>query len=384
MFFLWEILYNAAMKQNLRIPGPTPLPSAVLKAISKQVINHRGQTYEIIQKRIIENLRHFFQTHADIFLLTSSGTGGFDAAITNFCSVGDTIFSFSCGPFGDRFADAAEAYNTDVRRITFPMGAPIDIEVVRRTLAQHDNALRAVILTHNETSTGTINDIKAIAPIVKSHMKEPLLIVDAVSSLGAIDLPMDVLGIDVLITASQKAWMAPPGICMIAVSEKAWQCSVYSDIPNYYFDLKRMSEFAQKNQTPATPAVSTLVGLDASLQLMLKEGRENIFKRHIELMHYFRKEVRRIGLELFVADEHASPTVTSIKVPGGIDGKQWMKTLEEKYGLIVAGGMGELSGKIIRIAHMGNVTKHDLDATIYSLKRSLQQFFPSEHRNTRN
>lgn len=356
---------------NLRIPGPTPLPPQVLKAISSQMINHRGHKYEEIQKRVVENLQYFFQTKNDLFLITSSGMGGLETAIVNFFSPEDKIISFTCGDFGNRWADMARAFGAKVIQVQFPLGEAVAPEKVEQTL-KNEFQIKGVLVTFNETATGVLNPIAKITQLVKKSKDKPLLLVDAISGLGGADLPMDEFGIDVLVTASQKAWMAPPGFSMIAVSPKAWEFHLKATMPRYYFDLSLYKKFSQKNQTPATPAVSIIFGLDASLQLMRKEGRQNIFKRHRILMKYTREKVRKLGLELFVKDECASPTVTSIKIPEGIDGHEWLKILREKHGVVLAGGMGETKGKIIRIAHMGYVNKKDIDQAIKALKQSLK------------
>ncbi len=357
-------------KINLRIPGPTPLPAEVRKSLSQQMINHRSHDYEKIQERIVENLKYFFQTENEIYLLTSSGMGGLEAAIANFFSMGDKVIFFTCGEFGNRWADVARAFNLDVVQVKFSPSLAVDKNEVYHVLQMQDN-IKGVFFTLNETATGVLNAISEFAPIVTSHNSKPLLLVDAISGLGAIDLPMDKIGIDVLITASQKAWMAPPGLSMIAVSPKAWQRHAVSKLPKYYFHLTLFKEFAQKNQTPATPAVSTIFGLDASLQLMKKEGREKIFKRHLDLMKYTREKIRKINLELFVQDRDASPTVTSIKIPAGIDGHAWLAKMRDKYNVVLAGGMGETKGKIIRIAHMGYVNKKDIDQAVKAIQQSL-------------
>lgn len=356
--------------QNLRVPGPTPLPPEILEVISQQMINHRGHQYEEMQARVIENLKYFFQTKNDIFLLTSSGMGGLEAAITNFFSQADKIAAFTIGEFGNRWAEVARRFGANVIHIKFPPGQVVSKSEVSKVLSEHPD-LKGVLITHNETSTGGLNHISQLAPLIKSHPNNPLLLIDSISALGAVDLPMDKLGIDVLITASQKAWMAPPGIAMIAVSPYAWEKHLEAKMPRYYFDLSMFREFAAKNQTPATVAVSVIFGLDMALEMMKKEGREKIYERHLYLRDYFRDGARKLGLELFVSDDDASPTVTSIKMPTGVDGAQWLKILREKYHVVLAGGMGETRGKIIRIAHMGWVSKKDLEEVLIALKKSI-------------
>ena len=355
---------------NLRIPGPTPLPAQVLTSLSQQVISHRGKSFEKVYQDVVTNLQYFFQTKNPIYLLTASGTAGLETAIVNFFSPGDTVIFFTCGEFGNRWAEIGRRYGLNVNQVKFPEGTAVKKEVVQKTLEKAKN-LAAVFITHNETGTGVLNNLFEIAPLVKSHSLKPLLLVDSVSALGGVDLPMDKLGTDVLITASQKAWMSSPGMAMIAVSPYAWEKHQKSTFPRYYFDLSLYEKFSQKNQTPATPAVSVLFSLQTALSLMKKEGRKKIFKKHLELRDYFRRQIKKIGLKLVVSDNEASPTVTSIWPPEGVDETSWRKLLREKYDLVIAGGMGELKGKIVRVAHMGYVSKSDLDQVIDSFKKSL-------------
>lgn len=357
---------------NLRIPGPTPLPKKTLSSLSEQVISHRGKGYEEIQKSIVENLKYFFQTKNPIYLLTASGTGGLEFGVTNFFSPGDIVVNFTCGDFGNRWAEIGRRYGLKVNQVKFDEGTAVKKETVKKILKDVKN-LKGVFITHNETGTGVLNNLFEIAPIVKNHQDNPLLLVDSISALGGVDLPMDELGIDVLISASQKAWMSSPGLSMVAVSKYAREKHAASKMPRYYFDLSLYEKFAQKNQTPATPAVSVLYSLKTSLELMKKQGREKVFKKHVELRDYFRREVKKIGLKLVVKDEEASPTVTSIWPPEGVDESVWRKLLRDKYQTVIAGGMGGLKGKIIRVAHMGFVDKKDLDSVIAALKKSLKE-----------
>lgn len=359
---------------NLRIPGPTPLPPEVLHSLSAQMISHRGKKYEEIQSRVTDNLKYFFQTTNDIFLLTSSGMGGLEAAVSNFFSPCDKLLFFTCGEFGNRWAEVAFRYGGNVIHTKFTPGEAVNPEEVKEVLDANPDT-KGVFVTHNETSSGVLNPIAEIAKIVKTHSAKSLLLVDSISALGAVDLPMDKLGIDVLVSASQKAWMAPPGMAFIAVSSRAWEFHKKAQMPHYYFDITIYKEFAAKNQTPATPAVSTLFALDISLGMMRKEGKENIFQRHMSLMDYLRKGVKKIGLELFVKDENASPTVTSIKVPNGIDAKAWTDAIKTKYNIILAGGMGETKGKIIRVAHMGYVSQKELQEVLDALLKTKNNIY---------
>ena len=357
---------------NLRIPGPTPLPAQVLSSLSQQVISHRGKGFEKVYQDVIINLQYFFQTKNPIYLLTASGTAGLETSVVNFFSPGDSVIFFTCGEFGNRWAEIGKRYGLNVNQVKFPEGTAVRKEVVQKTLEKTKN-LAAVFITHNETGTGVLNDLFTIAPIVKNHPDKPILLVDSVSALGGVNLPMDDLEIDVLITASQKAWMSSPGISMVAVSDQAKKRQKTSKIPKYYFDLALYEKFSQKNQTPATPAVSILFSLQVALSLMKKQGREKIFKKHLELRDYFREQIKKMGLKLVVDDREASPTVTSIWPPEGVDEASWRKLLREKYDLVIAGGMGGLKGKIVRVAHMGYISKSDLDQVVDSFKKSLKE-----------
>ena len=357
---------------NLRIPGPTPLPAQVLTSLSQQVISHRGKSFEKVYQDVVTNLQYFFQTKNPIYLLTASGTAGLETAIVNFFSPGDTVIFFTCGEFGNRWAEIGRRYGLNVNQVKFPEGTAVKKEVVQKTLEKTKN-LAAVFITHNETSSGVLNDIKSIAPFIHTHPGKPLFLVDSISAMGAVNLPLDEWGIDVAVTASQKAWMAPPGIAMISVSPKARAREVHAKMPKYYFDLSLYREFSAKNQTPATPAVGVLFGLDKALSDMRKIGREKIFIKHLELRDYLRQGLRKLRLELFVPDKDASPTVTSIVIPQAIDYHRWLEILREKYGVVLAGGMGETKGKIIRVAHMGNVSLQDIKEVMAALKKSLQE-----------
>jgi len=336
------------------------------------MISHRGKGYEKIHQEVVENLQYFFQTKNPIYILTASGTAGLETAIVNFFSPGDSIVFFTCGEFGNRWAEIGRRFGLKVTQVKFTDGMAVKSQVVEKTLRGMKD-VAGVFITHNETSTGVLNNLFEIAPIVKNHPSKPLLLVDSVSALGGVDLPMDKLGIDVLISASQKAWMSSPGLAMVAVSPQAWDRHKKSTFPRYYFDLTMYDKFAQKNQAPATPAVSVLYSLQAALKIMRKEGREKIFKKHLDLRNYFRSEVKKLGLKLLVADIDSSPTVTSLFPPSGIDEKIWRDLLKSKRDLIIAGGMGELKGKIVRVAHMGFVSKSDLDQVLVAFKESLEE-----------
>ncbi len=353
---------------QLRIPGPTPLPDEILHTMSKQMINHRGPEFAEIMNRTTKNLKDMFQTKGDILLLTCSGTGGMEAAVVNTLSPGDKVLSAANGAFGDRFADIAEIFGAQVERLSFEWGTAVDPQEVRRVLSS-DAGIKAVLVTHNETSTAVTNDLAAISAVVREY--EKLLIVDAISSLGCIDLPTDKWGCDVVITGSQKGWMAPPGLAMVSVGPRAWQAQAQATMPKFYWDFAKAKKFLEKSQTPFTPSVSTFYALDAALELLQQEGLKNIFARHARIAAKAREAVKSLGLSLFADESCASNTITAVKATKGLDSKKLLKILREEYDTVLAGGQQRLDGKIFRIGHLGYVNEGDIDATIEALKAAL-------------
>ncbi len=356
--------------EKLRIPGPTPCPTEVLQAMTKQMINHRGDEFGQILNGVTAKLKQLFQTKNDVFLLTGSGTGGLEAAIVNTLSPGDKVLSVSIGVFGERFAAIARQFGAEVIPLQFEWGKPADADAVRQAL-QAEPAIKAVLVTHNETSTGVTNDLASISSAVKEFDK--LLLVDAISSLGSINLPIDDWHCDVTITGSQKGWMVPPGLAMVSVSQEAWQAHQTAKIPHFYWDFSRAKSYLEKGQTPWTPAISTVFALSVSLEMMLKEGLPNIIARHARVSKASRDGVKSLGLSLFAEESHASNTVTAIKAPNGLDVKKMLQILREEHQVILAGGQQELAGKIFRIGHLGWVTEDDISAVISALKVVLPQ-----------
>jgi aspartate aminotransferase-like enzyme len=356
---------------QLRIPGPTPIPDEILKTLSRQMINHRGPEFAEMINRTTDLLKEMFQTKGDVFLLTCSGTGGMEAAIVNTLSPGDRVLSASNGAFGDRFADIAEIFGTRVERLKFEWGEAVDPEEVRKSLSNNPD-VKAVLVTHNETSTGVTSDLEAISKVVREH--EKLLLVDAISGLGSIDLPTDKWGCDVVITASQKGWMVPPGLAMVSVSQRAWQANAQAKMPRFYWDFGKAKKFLDKGQTPWTPCVSAMYALDVALEMFKQEGLQNIFARHKLLGAKSRQAMKELGLSLFPKDErYASNTITAVSVPDGVDGKKLLKILREEYNTVLSGGQQKLDGKIFRIGHLGYVSESDINITVEAIKAALTQ-----------
>ena len=353
---------------QLRIPGPTPCPPQSLQAMSRQMTNHRGGEFAKILNSVTEKLKQAFQTKGDVFILTASGTGGLEAAIVNTLSPGDKVLSISNGAFGERFADIAEGYGAGVIRLSLEWGKPVDPDAVEKAL-QADGDIKAVLVTHNETSTGMTNRLGDISAIVKKF--DRLLLVDAISSLGCINLPTDDWHCDIVVTASQKGWMVPPGLAMVSVSRKAWEAHARAKMPRYYWDFSKAKDFLQKGQTPWTPAISIFYALDVTLDLMLSEGLDNIFARHAGVGQTARNGVKSLGLSIFPDEKYASNTVTAVNVPNEIDAPKLIQVLREEHKVIVAGGQQKLSGKIFRIGHLGSVSETDIKLVLEALDKAL-------------
>lgn len=354
--------------EELRIPGPTPCPPEVLQAMTKQMINHRGEEFQGILIDVTNKLKQLFQTKNDLFLLTGSGTGGLEAAVVNTLSPGDRILSVSIGVFGDRFAAIAEEFGADVNRLVFEWGKAADPDEVRKAL-QADPKIKAVLVTHNETSTGVTNDLASLCSIIREFDK--LIIVDAISSLGSINLPVDEWQCDIVVTGSQKGWMVPPGLTMASISEKGWKAHAEAKMPRFYWDFTRAKSYLERKQTPWTPAVSVLYGLYVSLDMMLKEGLQNIVARHARVGAAAREGIKSLGLPLFAEEGHASNTVTSVAGSNGLDVKKMLTIMREEHKVILGGGQQKLDGKIFRIGHLGMVKEDDIAKVISTLKVAL-------------
>lgn len=360
-------------EQNLRIPGPTPLPSSVIAAQAAPMINHRGPEFSAIMKRVTPRLQYFFQTASPVLTYPASGTGGQECAIANVFSPGDHVVVIIIGNFGERLAKIANAYGLQVTRIDFPWGQPADPAVVAERLKEIPT-YKGVLMTHNETSTGVTNDIQALAAVVRHHNPDALVVVDAVSSLSSVPLEMDLWDLDVVFTGSQKGWMCPPGIMMIAASERAWEANKTAKLPRFYFDWQlTLKQLQTKWQHPTTPAVSVFYALDEALELMLAEGREAIFARHAKAGEYVRGWARNLGLQLLAEHKNASNTVTAIMTPEGIDTKQFLKKLHDEDHVVIQGGQGPLEGKIFRIGHLGYFTEQDLAQALAAAEMRLRE-----------
>jgi aspartate aminotransferase-like enzyme len=358
-------------KLTLMIPGPTPVPESVLKAMGRHPIGHRSGDFQTIVRRTTEQLQWLHQTTGDVLVITGSGTAAMEAAIVNTLSRGDRVLCGDNGKFGERWVKVARAYGLDVEVIGADWGQPLDPEAFRTALeADTDKRIRAVILTHSETSTGVINDLEAIAGHVKAH-GTALTIADCVTSLGACNVPMDAWGVDVIGSGSQKGYMMPPGLSFVAMSERAWQAHERSDLPKFYLDLGKYRKAAKEDSNPFTPAINLYFALEVALGLMQEEGLEAIFARHARHQRATSAAMRAIGLPLYAAEGHGSPAITAV-APEGIDAESLRKEVRKRFDILLAGGQDHLKGKVFRIGHLGFVCDRDVLTAVAAIEATLQ------------
>ena len=351
---------------NLRIPGPTALPASVREAGARQMINHRGPEFAAMLERILSGMKPYFGTVNDIAMLTSAGSGGLEAAVVNTLSPGDRVVGVSIGSFGDRFAKIAKTYGADVTKLEAEWGYAAAADEVREVLRATPGT-KAVLLTHNETSTGVMNPIAALAAAVREEAPDALILVDSVSGLGAVPFEMDAWGVDLVVTGSQKAWMAAPGLAMIAASPRAWAAMGTATMPRFYLDLLAHRDSHANGQTPWTPAIAVVYQVDEGLRLMAAEGKDNVFARHEACAAAARAGLTALGFQLFADPAVASRTVTAALVPDGLDWKAFNGEVKRR-GVVLAGGQGKLTGKIFRLGHLGSVTLEEILGALSTLE----------------
>lgn len=357
-------------KQNLRLPGPVSCPREILEALSSPMINHRGPEFKELLLKVTNMMQRLFMTDSDVYILTSSGSGAMEASIVNTLSPGDKVLATPIGAFGDRYAKIAESYGANVTRLESEWGTAVDPDSIRDALKGSPD-ISAVLVTHNETSTGVTNDLKAIAEIVKDEFGK-LLLVDAISSFGCIPLPVDDWKCDVVSGGSQKGLTVPPGLSFLSFSEVAKQAQLTAKMPRFYFDLEMVRKSLERGMTPATPAISLFFALDLALSNILTLGVEQVFKRHVHIGDFTRRGIKDLGLSLLADESCASNTVTAVKVPEGINGKELIDLMRTDYQVVVAGGVGKLEGKVFRIGHMGDVTEGEIEDCLAALDSSLR------------
>ncbi len=359
------------MKRNLLLtPGPTQIPPNICEALGKPIIHHRTPQFQDYLKEAQEGLKYIFQTKNDIHLLTSSGTGAMEASVANLLSPGDKAIAVEGGKFGERWTELCKAYGIQAHVIKVEWGKALEHAQVKEVLDK-DKDIKAVFITHCETSTGVTTDIQAIANVVKDT--NAVLVVDAVSSLGVIDLQMDNWGVDVVASASHKGLMLPPGLGFIAVNSKAFQLIEQSKSPRYYFDLRKSKKALEKIDTPFTPAIGIVIALIESLKQVKATGLQNLFAHYARLAKGTREAARALGLTLYAHESCISNVLTAINIPSAVDGEKLVKKMRDTYGITMAGGQAELKGKIVRIAHMGCLDEYDMLTGISCLEKVLHE-----------
>jgi serine---pyruvate transaminase len=359
------------LKKYILTPGPTAISQDVLVEHGRPLMHHRSPEFGNIFSEVLEKLKKLYRTKNDVFVLTSSGTGAMEAAVTGAFKKGDKVLVASSGKFGERFKEISEEFGLKVIHLDYEWGSAVNPEDIRGEL-DADSDIKAVMVQFSETSTGTINDIKSIGDIVKDY--PAILIADAISGLATAEFETDKWHLDMVIGGSQKGLSAPTGVAFISVSDKAWKLIDQSDLPKYYFDLKAARKAMQKNppQTPWTPGISIIVAMNKALDILFEEGMEKAFERHRVMANASWAGAEALGLELLVAEPGSRGfSTTAIKVPEGIDGKELVRIMRVKYGVTITGGQGKLTGKIIRIGHIGYVGIFDIVVAFSAMEMAL-------------
>jgi serine---pyruvate transaminase len=363
-------------KQYLMTAGPTPLPPAVSQVMAEPILYHRAPAFIEIYARVLERLKSIYQTENEVLAFASSGSGAMESAVANLLAPGDLAVVASCGKFGERWAELCDAYGAETMHLETEWGEKIDPARVDEALASAGGRGMALFTTQSETSTGVVNDVRALTEVAHAH--GAVIAVDAVSGLGVVDLPTDEWGVDVVVSGSQKALMCPPGLAFASVSERALAVADSArerGARSYYFDWVKTREGQRKDppDSPFTPAVTLFRALDVALDLIEQETLEHVFTRHAVLGRAAREAVKGMGLELFAPDDEHANVVTAVRVPEGVDGAKIPKTMRDTYGITIAGGQGHLKGKIIRVAHCGYYGAFDILSTVAALEMTLDQ-----------
>lgn len=356
------------MKSNFRLPGPTPVPPQVYEAMQREMLPHRGAEFSSFYADMLARLRRIHKTESDVLVWPGSGSAGWEIAVTNFLSPGDEVVSMVAGAFGDRFAYVADRLGIRVHRVDLHWGSVIYPEMLRDALDGHPG-VKAVSLTHNETSTGVTHPIAELVAVARE--RDVLTFVDGVSSAAGLPLDFDGWGIDYFMSGSQKAWMCPPGVTIAAISPRAWEAYERSTFPKFFWDAGAMREMSGNGHTPTTPPETLDFALDAAARMIEEEGLENVYARHAALGAQTRAGVEALGLELLAEPGFESNTVTAFMLPEEMSAKAVSKQLFEEHGVTVAGGQAHLSDSIIRIGHMGWVDSEDIDHCLAALKAVL-------------
>ena len=354
------------------IPGPTPVPEKVLEALGRHPIGHRSKDFQDLIEETTKNLKWLHQTENDVLTITGSGTAAMEAGIVSTLNKGDKVICGENGKFGERWVQVAKQFGLEVIKIEAKWGEPLNPEDFQKILEEDKKKeIKAVILTHSETSTGVINDLKTISSYIRKH-KKALSIIDCVTSIGACNVPVDEWEIDIVASGSQKGYMIPPGLSFVSMSEKAWEASKNSNLPKFYLNLKSYKKSLLSNSNPYTPAVNLVFALDVSLKMMKDEGLNKIFSRHERHKSAVSAAAKTLNLKLFANEEYLSPSVTAIQIQE-LDAEIFRKKIKEKYDILLAGGQDDLKGKIFRVGHLGYVNDRDIISVIAAIGNTLVQ-----------
>jgi serine---pyruvate transaminase len=359
-------------KQYLMTAGPTPLPPAVSLAMAQPMLYHRAPAFVEVYARALERLKTVFQSQNDVLLFAASGSGAMESAAANLVAAGEPTLVATCGKFGERWADLCDAYGADTIHWETDWGRKVDPAELDRRLAEND-AVKLVFTTFSETSTGVVNDIRELTDV--THRHGALIAVDAVSGIGAVPLPQDEWGVDVVVAGSQKALMSPPGLAFASPNQRALERAASVTGPRHYFDWAKTvsGQRAEPPDSPFTPAVGLVQALDVALGLIEEEGLEAVYDRHRLLGRATREAARALELDLLGDVDENANVVTAIKLPEAIDGAKVPKTMRDRFGVTIAGGQGRLKGKIARIAHCGYFGAFDVVVTVAALEMTLRE-----------
>jgi serine---pyruvate transaminase len=363
---------NPYLKQYVMTAGPTPLPPEVSQVMAEPILYHRAPAFIDVYARCLERIKGVFQTDNDVLTFASSGSGAMESAVANLVRPGQPALVASCGKFGERWAELCEAFGAQLLHFEAGWGNRVEPDQLERVLAESPG-VDVVFTTLSETSTGVVNDVRALTEV--AHRHDALLVVDAVSGLGAVPIPQDEWGVDVVVSGSQKALMCPPGLGFASVNARALERAAGQDHPTYYFDWALTAEGQRKEppDSPFTPAVTLFRALDVALGMIEREGLEQVFDRHRLLGSATREAARALELELFGPEDENANVVTAIKLPESIDGAKVPKLMRDKYGITIAGGQGQLKGKIARIAHCGYFGAFDIVTTVAAFEMTLRE-----------
>ena len=354
-------------KRYLFTPGPTPVPPEVLAATAEPIIHHRGPDFRVVYERTLARLKEVFRTENEVLLYAASGTGTMESALANLCSPGDRVCVVTAGAFGERWAAIAEALGCEVDRLAYEWGEAPSADDLASRLAERE--ARVVLTTHSETSTGVVADVRGLAAAARHA--GAVCVVDAVSSLGAVPLETDEWDVDVVVSGSQKALMSPPGLALVSVSQRAWDAR--GTLPRFYFDWERTRRAQEIFDAAFTPAVSLVRGLDVALELLLAQGLETAFERHVRLGRACREGIKAMGLELFSPDDDSAAVVTAIRAPEGVDAGALLLLLRDRHGVTLAPGQGPVKGKVFRIGHIGYFDVFDIATALAAVELALTE-----------